>query len=144
MKPAIVHYAAGVAARHVAFWTPSRPEHVALHDRSELLPLIDQIRPRRIAVAAAEWCAIHPPLSPVRYAVRAVSPLAATYLELDTASCKEVASFHASAAAAGMVMTQATTMRWAMFQRTAEARREAPTPTMAPVMVWVVETGMPK
>ena len=26
----------------------------------------------------------------------------------------------------------------------AEARRAAPTPTMAPVMVWVVETGMPK
>jgi len=76
MKPAIVHYAAGVSALHVAFWTPSRPEHVALHDRSELLPLIDQIRPRRIAVAASEWCAIHPPLSPVRYAVRAVSPLA--------------------------------------------------------------------
>ena len=26
----------------------------------------------------------------------------------------------------------------------AEARRAEPTPTMAPVMVWVVETGMPR
>jgi hypothetical protein len=30
-----------------------------------------------------------------------------------------------------------------MPQRTAERRRLAPTPTMAPVMVWVVDTGMP-
>ena len=29
-------------------------------------------------------------------------------------------------------------------QRTAETRRAAPTPTMAPVMVWVVETGTPR
>ena len=28
-------------------------------------------------------------------------------------------------------------------QRTALARRTEPTPTMAPVMVWVVETGIP-
>ena len=42
-----------------------------------------------------------------------------------------------------MVMTQATTMLLATFQRTAETRRAAPTPTMAPVMVWVVETGTP-
>ena len=31
----------------------------------------------------------------------------------------------------------------ATFQRTAETRRAAPTPTMALVMVWVVDTGMP-
>ena len=34
-------------------------------------------------------------------------------------------------------------MSLATPQRTAETRRAAPTPTMAPVMVWVVETGMP-
>jgi hypothetical protein len=48
------------------------------------------------------------------------------------------------AAAAGMVRTQAHTMRPATPQRTADRRRVAPTPTMAPVMVWVVETGMPR
>ena len=32
----------------------------------------------------------------------------------------------------------------ATFQRTADNLREAPTPTIAPVMVCVVETGMPK
>src|SRR6266849_10249675 len=42
-----------------------------------------------------------------------------------------------------MVTIQATTIVLATFQRTAEARRAAPTPTMAPVMVWVVETGTP-
>ncbi len=31
----------------------------------------------------------------------------------------------------------------ATFQRTADMRRDAPTPTIAPVIVWVVETGMP-
>ena len=31
----------------------------------------------------------------------------------------------------------------ATFQRTAETRRAAPTPMIAPVMVCVVETGMP-
>ena len=35
--------------------------------------------------------------------MRAVAPLAATYLELDTASCKEVAAFHAAEAARGAV-----------------------------------------
>ena len=34
-------------------------------------------------------------------------------------------------------------MLGATLQRTAETRRAAPTPTMAPVIVWVVETGMP-
>src|SRR5258706_3555899 len=47
-------------------------------------------------------------------------------------------------AAAGIVMTQAITIRCATFQRTAEARRAAPTPTIAPVIVWVVDTGMPR
>ena len=44
---------------------------------------------------------------------------------------------------AGMVMTQAMTMPLATFQRTADTLRAAPTPMIAPVMVWVVETGMP-
>src|SRR3977135_2734064 len=43
-----------------------------------------------------------------------------------------------------MVITQAQTMPLATFQRTAETRRAAPTPTMAPVMVWVVDTGTPR
>ena len=47
-------------------------------------------------------------------------------------------------AEAGMVMIHAMTMLPATPQRTAEERCAAPTPTMAPVMVCVVETGMPK
>jgi hypothetical protein len=43
-----------------------------------------------------------------------------------------------------MVRTQAQTIRRATPQRTADSRRVAPTPTIAPVMVWVVETGMPR
>ena len=42
-----------------------------------------------------------------------------------------------------MVRTQAQTMRPATPHFTAESRRVAPTPMIAPVMVWVVETGMP-
>src|SRR3954470_24125937 len=42
-----------------------------------------------------------------------------------------------------MVTIQATRMPRATFQRTAETRRAAPTPMMAPVMVCVVETGTP-
>lgn len=42
-----------------------------------------------------------------------------------------------------MVSSQAQTMRVATPQRTAESRCVVPTPTIAPVMVWVVETGMP-
>jgi len=38
------------------------------------------------------------------------------------------------AAAIGMVITQATTMSLAMFQRTADTLRAAPTPTIAPVI----------
>src|SRR5215510_7047832 len=48
------------------------------------------------------------------------------------------------APAAGIVMTQAQTIRPATPHRTAESRWVVPTPTMAPVIVWVVETGMPK
>ena len=44
----------------------------------------------------------------------------------------------------GMVSTQAQTMVPAMPQRTAETFCAVPTPTMAPVMVCVVDTGMPK
>ena len=43
-----------------------------------------------------------------------------------------------------MVMIHAMTMLPATPQRTAEERCAAPTPTMAPVMVCVVETGMPR
>ena len=42
-----------------------------------------------------------------------------------------------------MVKIHAHTMLPATPQRTALARLVAPTPTMAPVMVCVVETGMP-
>lgn len=40
-------------------------------------------------------------------------------------------------------MPQAMTMLRATPQRTADARRAAPTPTIEPVMVCVVDTGMP-
>src|SRR5450830_1194216 len=53
---------------------------------------------------------------------------------------------HATApikADAGMVKIQAQTILPATPQRTAEAFCEAPTPTIAPVMVWVVDTGIP-
>ena len=42
-----------------------------------------------------------------------------------------------------MVITQAMTMPWATPQRTPETFFAAPTPMIAPVMVWVVDTGMP-
>src|SRR5947209_8013709 len=45
--------------------------------------------------------------------------------------------------APGMVRIHAHTTRPATPHRTADRRRLAPTPTMAPVMVWVVDTGMP-
>src|SRR5258707_11054859 len=41
-------------------------------------------------------------------------------------------------------MTQAITMLDATFQRTADTLRAAPTPTIDPVMVCVVETGIPR
>src|SRR5205085_10886910 len=43
----------------------------------------------------------------------------------------------------GMVKTHAQTIRDAKPQRTAETRLDSPTPIIAPVMVCVVETGMP-
>ncbi len=49
----------------------------------------------------------------------------------------------ATKADAGIVKTQAQTMVPATPQRTALARCVEPTPTMAPVMVCVVDTGMP-
>src|SRR3954469_20844881 len=45
---------------------------------------------------------------------------------------------------AGIVTIHAHTIRPAIPQRTAERRFVAPTPTMEPVMVCVVLTGMPK
>src|ERR1700712_436141 len=45
---------------------------------------------------------------------------------------------------AGIVITHAYTIELATFHRTAEARRAAPTPTMAPVIVCVVDTGTPR
>src|SRR3954447_25565230 len=44
---------------------------------------------------------------------------------------------------AGNVTIQATTILLATFQRTADTLRAAPTPTIAPVMVCVVDTGTP-
>jgi hypothetical protein len=41
-------------------------------------------------------------------------------------------------------MIHAQTIRPAIPQRTADSRLVEPAPTMAPVMVWVVETGMPR
>ena len=47
-------------------------------------------------------------------------------------------------AVAGMVNTQAQTIRPAIPHRTADTRFVAPTPTIDPVIVCVVLTGMPK
>jgi hypothetical protein len=47
-------------------------------------------------------------------------------------------------AVAGIVTIQAKTMLLATLQRTDDTRRAAPTPMMQPVMVCVVETGMPR
>ena len=49
----------------------------------------------------------------------------------------------ATTAEAGMVRTQAHTMRVATPQRTAEIRLVVPTPMIAPVIVCVVLTGIP-
>src|SRR5947209_20023245 len=46
-------------------------------------------------------------------------------------------------AATGIVRVQAQTIRPATPHRTADNLRVAPTPTIAPVIVCVVETGMP-
>ncbi len=50
----------------------------------------------------------------------------------------------ASTALTGMVSIQAQTRLTVTPQRTADSRLVAPTPTMAPVMVWVVLTGIPR
>ena len=44
---------------------------------------------------------------------------------------------------AGIVKTHAQTILPAIPQRTADILREEPTPTIAPVIVCVVETGIP-
>ena len=44
----------------------------------------------------------------------------------------------------GKVSSQAATIRRVTPQRTAEKRRDAPTPMMAMLMVWVVLSGMPR
>ena len=49
----------------------------------------------------------------------------------------------ATTAEAGIVNTQAQTICLATPQRTAERREVEPTPTIAPVIVCVVLTGMP-
>jgi hypothetical protein len=49
----------------------------------------------------------------------------------------------AISADAGIVRIHAHTMRPANPQRTADSRFVAPTPTMEPVIVWVVLTGIP-
>ena len=49
----------------------------------------------------------------------------------------------ATNAAAGIVRIQAQTMRPATPHLTADKRRVAPTPTIEPVIVCVVETGVP-
>jgi hypothetical protein len=49
----------------------------------------------------------------------------------------------ANVAAAGIVKTQAQTIRPATRHLTADSRATDPTPVMAPVMVCVVETGIP-
>lgn len=43
----------------------------------------------------------------------------------------------------GIVMTHAVTIRRTIPHWTAEDPREAPTPMIAPVIAWVVETGTP-
>jgi hypothetical protein len=55
-------------------------------------------------------------------------------------SQKEIAAI---VAAAGIVNIQAQTIRPATPHFTAESRRVAPTPTIAPVIVCVVDTGVP-
>ena len=49
----------------------------------------------------------------------------------------------ANAAAAGIVSTHAHTILPATRHLTAESRVVDPTPAIAPVMVWVVDTGIP-
>ena len=85
-------------------------------------------------------------LATAHEAVRTLpSPLPAARGPLSAALLADLAGGSAApiAPAAGRVMNQAMTMFDATFHRTADRRRDAPTPTIAPVMVWVEETGMP-
>jgi len=61
-----------------------------------------------------------------------------------TRACSKANASAAMIAAAGMVSTHAQTIFVATPQRTADSRCVAPTPMIAPVMVWVVDTGMPR
>src|SRR5439155_107057 len=61
-----------------------------------------------------------------------------------TGSPEQIEREPALPAAAGIVRLHAHTMRPATPHRTAERRCAAPTPEIAPVIVWVVLTGMPK
>src|SRR5262245_17407899 len=60
-----------------------------------------------------------------------------------TPPVRAVTPSHEPANAPWMVTTQAHTTRPATPHRTADSRRAAPTPTIPPVIVWVVDTGMP-
>ena len=82
-------------------------------------------------VATAHW--------PARRQAEAGRRRPTGYLSLP----RRVELTQAMSAAAGIVRIHAQTIRPAMPQRTAERRVVAPTPTMAPVIVWVVLTGMP-
>jgi hypothetical protein len=53
------------------------------------------------------------------------------------------AAEYAKTAQAGNVASHANTIRPRMRQRTSDQRRAAPTPTMALVIVWVVDSGIP-
>src|SRR6266404_6259191 len=63
-----------------------------------------------------------------------------TIVSISLISKKEIA---ANAAAAGIVKTQAQTIRPATRHFTADRRVVDPTPAIAPVIVCVVDTGMP-
>jgi len=70
-----------------------------------------------------------------------------TFLALDqyfSADIDHQPTKHRNQRDAGIVSTHAQTIRPATFQRTDLNRRSEPTPTMAPVIVMSVETGMPK
>src|SRR4051812_1419831 len=78
------------------------------------------------------------PMAPARVTRRPVPATAGQNRKLLSAE-----KMPATIAAAGIVKIQAQTMLPATPQRTAEAPRTLPTPTMAPVIVCVVDTGTP-
>src|SRR6266436_6334417 len=67
-------------------------------------------------------------------------PARPTIPEINSMMKKDTA---ANAAAAGIVKTQAHTILPATRHLTADRRVVDPTPAIAPVMVWVVDTGIP-